>query len=261
MQDLAAFAFFGAFAILVAADWLRPARVLPPIRLWRASGLVLFVTSFLVAGMVPVLVDGWLGAHRLIDATGLGIAGGAVVGFVVLELGVYWWHRSLHRFSLLWRWHQMHHSAERIDVYGAMWFHPLDIAGFTLVGSVSLVLVLGVRGEAALIASSAASLLSLFQHANLRTPRWLGRFIQRPEAHAIHHQRGVHAFNYSDLPVWDMLFGTYKNPVNLSQWTGPQAGFYDGASRRIGALLIGRDVTEPPAASASTDERAEPMPA
>jgi sterol desaturase/sphingolipid hydroxylase (fatty acid hydroxylase superfamily) len=255
MEDLAVFAFFGAFAILVAADWLRPARKLPSIQLWRVSGLILFVASFLVAGRIPVLFDGWLGAHRLIDATGLGIAGGAVAGFLVLELGVYWWHRSLHHFPLLWRWHQMHHSAERIDIYGAMWFHPLDIACFTLVGSVSLVFLVGVRPEAALIASSAASLLSLFQHANLRTPRWLGRFIQRPEAHAVHHQRGVHRFNYSDLPLWDMLFGTFRNPVHLSDWTGPQAGFHDGASRRIGELLLGRDVTEPRVAAVIAEEQ------
>ena len=51
-----------------------------------------------------------------------------------------------------------------------------------------------------------------FQHANLRTPRWLGYLIQRPESHSVHHARGVHAFNYCDFPLIDMLFGTLRNP-------------------------------------------------
>lgn len=248
MEDLAMYAFFGIFALLVAAETLRPGRRLPAIRLWRMTGLVAFAVSFVVAGLVPVLYGDWMAAHRLIDASGLGVAGGALLGFVLLELAVYWWHRALHRVPWLWRWHQLHHSAERIDIYGAMWFHPLDIAGFTLVGSVSLGLLVGVRPEAALIASGLASALSLFQHANLETPRWLGWIVQRPESHGIHHQRGVHAFNYSDLPLWDVVFGTFRNPQPLSAWTGRAAGFYDGASRRILPMLVGGDVTRPPAA-------------
>ena len=42
----------------------------------------------------------------------------------------------------------------------------------------------------------------------------------------------------SAVLYWDMVFGTYRNPAT---WNG-QAGFYDGASDRIGDLLIGRDV-------------------
>jgi hypothetical protein len=41
------------------------------------------------------------------------------------------------------------------------------------------------------------------------------------------------------LPLWDIVFGTFKNP---SVWEG-SAGFQDGASLRIGAMLIGADVS------------------
>ena len=51
----------------------------------------------------------------------------------------------------------------------------------------------------------------------------------------------MHANNYADFPIWDLLFGTFKNPKT---WEG-QAGYYDGASKRVGAMLIGRDITEP----------------
>jgi sterol desaturase/sphingolipid hydroxylase (fatty acid hydroxylase superfamily) len=49
----------------------------------------------------------------------------------------------------------------------------------------------------------------------------------------------VHAHNYSDLPIWDIVFGTFKNP---KEWSG-QAGFYEGGSRRLGDMLLGHDVS------------------
>lgn len=75
-------------------------------------------------------------------------------------------------------------------------------------------------------------------HANLRTPQWLGYFVARPEMHAAHHERGVHRSNYCDLPLIDMIFGTYNNPKSAPR----EAGFFDGASDRIGSLLAGRKI-------------------
>jgi hypothetical protein len=72
----------------------------------------------------------------------------------------------------------------------------------------------------------------------VHTPQWLGWIIQRPEAHAVHHARGVHAYNYGNFMLWDILFGTFRNPAGFS---GP-AGFWDGASSKVGAMLIGRDI-------------------
>ena len=81
----------------------------------------------------------------------------------------------------------------------------------------------------------------MFQHANISTPHWLGYLIQRPESHSVHHERGLHRYNYSDLPVFDMLFGTFRNPADYPE----EAGFYDGASARIVDMLLLRDVSEP----------------
>jgi sterol desaturase/sphingolipid hydroxylase (fatty acid hydroxylase superfamily) len=65
--------------------------------------------------------------------------------------------------------------------------------------------------------------------------------IQRPEAHCLHHQRDVHAWNYGDLPVWDMLFGTWRNPMAFDA----EVGFDTEASRRFGAMLAFVDVNAP----------------
>jgi sterol desaturase/sphingolipid hydroxylase (fatty acid hydroxylase superfamily) len=148
----------------------------------------------------------------------------------------------MHGSNMLWRaFHQLHHSAERLDTYGAFWFSPLDMFGWTALSSICLTLVVGVTPEAAVLVLYVTTFLSVFQHANVRTPRWLGFVVQRPESHSYHHERGVHARNYSDLPIFDLAFGTFYNPQGFAAATG----FYDGASDRVGAMLAMRDVAEP----------------
>lgn len=100
--------------------------------------------------------------------------------------------------------------------------------------------LLGLRPEAGAVGAAFLTFNAMFQHANLRTPRWLGYLIQRPESHGVHHERGVHKYNYSDVPLWDMVFGTFYNPP---VWEG-EAGFYKGASSRVGDMLIGRDISD-----------------
>ncbi len=195
-----------------------------------------------ISASTPLVWDEWFAEHRLVDARSLGDLGGAIVGFLVYELLLWIWHRALHRFDILWRWfHQMHHSAERIDVFGAFYFHPFDVVAFSLLSSLALVGILGLTAHAALAASLAATACSLFQHANVRTPRWLGWIVQRPEAHATHHERGLHAGNYGDIALFDVLFGTFENPT----LDHGEAGFHDGASREVLPMLVGRDVSRP----------------
>ena len=238
-MDIYTWLVVGTFAGLIGLDAVAPARRFPAIRAWRLIGVAGFVIYSAVAMLLPLVWDSWLGKYRLIDATGLGPVTGAIVGVLALELGLYWWHRLLHHSSFMWRWfHQVHHSAERVDIGGAFYFSPLDMAGFTLASSLSLVLVVGVSAEAAIVASTIVTLLAIIGHANVRTPAWLGYLVQRPENHALHHQRGVHRYNYADLSIIDMLFGTFRNPRTWDE----QAGFFDGSASRLGDMLRGHDI-------------------
>jgi sterol desaturase/sphingolipid hydroxylase (fatty acid hydroxylase superfamily) len=230
------------YAGLMAWESLFPARPLPRVRGWRLRGLASFGLYFYLSTYLPLLWDGWLASWQLLDLSVLGTWGGAAVGLLAYELVAYAYHRSLHASDTLWRVvHQMHHSAERLDTVGAFWFSPVDMVGWTAVGSLSLVLLVGLTPEATTIVILAVTFLGIFQHANLRTPRWLGYVVQRPESHAIHHGRGVHRYNYADLPLIDMLFGTFRNPEGFSG----ENGFYDGASARVLDMLSFRDVSRP----------------
>ena len=221
--------------ILLDALW-RP-RDYPDTPGWRVRGLLAFLVYLVVSAAAPLAWDAWLAEHRLIDLTSQPLWLQIGLGLLVFELGMYAWHRCLHGSDVLWRHlHQTHHSAERIDVFGAFWFHPLDMIGWSLQGSLCLVWAVGLSVEAVVPIVLAASFMAMFTHANVRTPRWLGWFIARPEMHAAHHERGVHRSNYCDLPMIDMIFGTYRNPKE----DPAEAGFFDGASARLGDLLVGR---------------------
>lgn len=243
LLDPISLAVFAIYASLVALEALFPARRLPHVAGWRLRGLAAFVAYFFLSSYLPYLWTAHLEQWQLFDLAGLGTWGGALAGLLVYEAGVYAWHRTMHASPLLWRaFHQMHHSAERIDTYGAFWFSPLDMAGWTLLASLCLTLVVGLTAEAATVVLLATTLLAIFQHSNIRTPRWIGYLVQRPESHSRHHQRGVHAGNYSDLPLFDLLFGTFVNPRDFA----PETGFHDGASARVADMLLFRDVSMPP---------------
>lgn len=236
------------FFVGLVAERARPARPLPKVRLWYVLSGISFVVTMAINALLPMLFVERLGPLAPLDLRRLGTLGGAAVAFVATDLGAYWLHRAQHEIHWLWRWtHQLHHSAERVDVMGAAYFHPFDIAVQTIVTTL-VTGFLGVTPDAAALAGLLVVLLAVFQHLNVRTPWRLGFLIQRPEGHSVHHARGVHAYNYGNLALWDQVFGTFRNPPSFVE----VAGFWDGASRRVGAMLAGRDVSVEPGAPAGT---------
>jgi sterol desaturase/sphingolipid hydroxylase (fatty acid hydroxylase superfamily) len=229
------------FAVLALAEHFFPGRPLPRMPGWRPRALAVFAVYFLVSSYLPLLWADTLAPLQVFDLSGWPTLAAAALGLLVYELFAYAYHRGMHSVDAWFRVsHQMHHSAERLDVYGAFWFSPLDIVGWTLLPSVALTL-LGLPPAAATTTILVITFLGIFQHANLRTPRWLGYFVQRPESHTIHHARGIHAKNYADLPLIDMLFRTFENPRGFQHATG----YWHGASARVFDMLLARDVTRP----------------
>ena len=55
--------------------------------------------------------------------------------------------------------------------------------------------------------------------------------------HCVHHQEGLHHYNYADLPVWDMLFGTFHNPRDWHE----RCGFGEKGHELL-EMLRGHDV-------------------
>jgi sterol desaturase/sphingolipid hydroxylase (fatty acid hydroxylase superfamily) len=231
--------FIAVGALFWILERLRPAREWPAVRGWWWRTLVVsgFQLAFvLTAGLAW---EGGLGGHRLWSADFLGPWGGGAVGYLAITFVNYWWHRARHDVPFVWRWlHQLHHSPERIELLTSFYRHPIEVLINSALMSLVLYAGVGTSPEAAANAVLLVGLVDMFYHTNTSTPRWLGFIVQRPESHCVHHLLGVHSYNFADLAIWDMLFGTFRNPARFNG----ECGFGPGAEARVGAMLLGRDI-------------------
>ncbi|NVJ45970.1 MAG: sterol desaturase family protein [Cytophagia bacterium] len=230
----------GMYLLLFAWESFFPRnKNMPRIKNATIRGLVAFAVFFYLSSYLPLFTDEFLASYQLLDLSAISLGGQIAIGLFFYQFMLYLWHKWMHKSDRLWKiFHQMHHSAEKLDIPSAFYFSPMDMIGFTLLGSLVFALGIGVEPSAATAIILSLNFLSIFQHANIKTPVWLGYIIQRPEQHAIHHARGIHGYNYSDFPIYDMIFGTFKNP---NDYQG-QYGFYDGGSARIMDMVSFKDI-------------------
>lgn len=200
---------------MLTTERKRPAREFPVYRGWLWIGLGVMAVFITVAQLwSSVLPDKWLRQHRWLNGADCGVIGGIAIWFPVNTFVTYWYHRCQHRFNILWRMvHQLHHGVARVDIPSALVAHPLDVIFSTTLSMLVTALLLGLDSRAVMITGVMQFFMTLLPHWNVHTPPWVGYFIQRPEEHILHHQRGVHAGNYSDWPFWDKVFGTYRAPI------------------------------------------------
>ena len=239
LLDPVSLAVLGLYGALILLEALFPARPLPRIKGWIPRALVVFVFYVYLTSYLPLLWTVRLGQYQVFNLESVNPFVGAAIGVLVYQLLVYVWHRTMHKTHWLWRgFHQMHHSAERLDSFGAFYFSPLDMAGFTFLSSLALTVGVGLSAKAVTYYLYATTFLAVFQHTNIRTPQWLGYIVQRPESHSVHHGRGIHHYNYSDLPLFDILFRTFRNPKEFVR----ESGFDGASSAQIPQMLLWRDI-------------------
>ena len=225
--------------LMIAAETLWSGRKWPQVRGWWRRAVLLNAVQVGAVWIAGVGWNGWMVRHRPWSADRLGVIGGGLVGYLAITFVYYRWHRWRHESTFLWRWiRQVHHSPQRIEVITSFYKHPLEILINSVLSSAILYLGVGVGAEAASLAVLLSGLAELVYHWNVRTPHWLGFIFQRPESHCVHHQEGVHSFNYSDLPMWDMLFGTFRNPRD---WDA-RCGFGPEREARLAEMIRGVDV-------------------
>lgn len=223
----------------LALERLAPGRELPKSRGWYARALSVNLAQLVITVATGSLWMELSGDDPLLDlaAWDNSLAEGFVAWFVGTFV-FYWWHRLRHRNGL-WRvFHQIHHSPSRIEVLTSFYKHPVEILANSALTAVILFPVLGCSVLAGAWYNFFAATGEYVYHANIRTPAWLRYLIQTPELHSIHHQHDVHSYNFADLPLWDRLFGTYRDTVVFTQ----RCGFPRGCEQKLGAMLLFRDV-------------------
>lgn len=176
--------------------------------------LTLFTNFFFNTALVLLVL--WLDARGfgLVHWVGLDPVAAGILGVVVLDFSWYALHRTMHRVPALWRVHSVHHSDPVVDVTTTIRQHPLE--GLLRYATLVLfVAVFGVGLTAFTIYRVWSVLNGLFEHANLRVPRWLDGaiavFFVSPDMHKVHHSRDVRETdtNYGNISsLFDRGLGT-----------------------------------------------------
>jgi sterol desaturase/sphingolipid hydroxylase (fatty acid hydroxylase superfamily) len=185
---------------------------------WRAMGISLldlvvrttmqiFLPLTIVAPFIALAYKFRLGTIEV--DSGLAI----VMLFFGQEFCYYWFHRGAHRIRWFWCNHQIHHSANELNLSAA---YRIGIFG-RLTGTGFFFLPLVVLGFPPKLVFQMLSINLLYQfwiHATwIPKLGWFEYVLNTPSAHRVHHAANLDYLdaNYGGvLIVFDRLFGTYR---------------------------------------------------
>jgi len=217
-------------------------------RRWPANIGLILLGTVLARLLVPA---GAVGGAAWAQAQGFGLLNQLAwpaslefgIALVLLDLAIYWQHRLLHAWPLLWRLHRVHHTDRTLDATSALRFHPLEIL-FSLSFKIALAVLLGITPLAVMVFEVLLSSFALFTHANLGLPPWLDRpmraLLVTPNMHRIHHSTHVDEqqrnFGFN-LSLWDHLFGSYAVSARSQPQDFGVAGVGAEDATRFVALL------------------------
>lgn len=233
--------FFTAalFTIIFTREVIAPASGASCDKRWR-----IIAGALNAANLGVVILAGWLfeapiSEHAILPLPeNIPWLAQALIVFLTASLFAYGWHRLTHASDTLWRCiHQLHHSPSRIETLTAFYVHPLDSFLASMINGLVAYWIFGVGPEVAALVLCWVALFNLVAHADQRTPWWLGFILQRPEMHRLHHERHQHRSNYG-LPLWDLIFGTWRNPKTSTV----ECGFTPDREYRVKDMLLMRDV-------------------
>jgi sterol desaturase/sphingolipid hydroxylase (fatty acid hydroxylase superfamily) len=187
------------------------------------SGLALSSGAFVVAPIaLTLLALSSETSFGLLHILPLPAAAEFGVGFLLMDLTFYYWHRANHSIPFFWRFHNVHHVDPDLDVSTSFRFHFGEVlysVGFRAVQ----VYLIGVSLFTYLVYELVFQCATMFHHSNVRLPiraeRWLNKIIVTPRMHGIHHSmvKDETNSNYSVIfRWWDWVHRTLRLNVNQS---------------------------------------------
>jgi sterol desaturase/sphingolipid hydroxylase (fatty acid hydroxylase superfamily) len=200
---------------------------------WLTPGHVAVRSAFSL-GVVLAPAE-WL--HRtLADATGfsielaaLPVAAQVTLFFFVYSFFEYWQHRLDHT-PWFWPLHRYHHAADEFCMLTSVRLHP---AAFTslIAGLIPGVLV-GISEDALFWFLALSGAVHYVMHSRIDSDfGWFGRWVlQSPLHHRLHHRLAATepTANYSLIPLWDRLFGTWSDAAVSSTPIGVATPYRHG---------------------------------
>lgn len=146
----------------------------------------------------------------------------AAVVILSCDVLIYWGHRLSHEVPFLWRFHRVHHTAERVDWLAAYREHPFDNLYTRTIENLPAIL-LGFPLPALAGFVMFRGLWALYIHSNVViSPGPLRYLLGSSRLHHWHHDRDVGGrVNFANLsPLMDILFGTFHDPGRMPKEYG-----------------------------------------
>jgi len=216
------------FVSLLALEAIRPLRRRTRPTLHRlvinlCISALAFAAGVLVVRPVAVAAMQWAAGQRfgLLNLVPMPRPARVALGFLLMDLTFYYWHRANHAVELLWRFHNVHHVDPDLDVSTSFRFHFVEVLYSAAFRAVQVSLI----GTSLLIYAlyeMVFQICTMFHHSNLRLPirleRWLNKVFVTPRMHGIHHSAIEQETNSNYSVVfrcWDALHATLR--LNVPQ--------------------------------------------
>jgi sterol desaturase/sphingolipid hydroxylase (fatty acid hydroxylase superfamily) len=269
--------FLGIFAAMALFELAVPRRALifSRARRWTTNLAIVATDTAVLRIVFPMAAVGIaLSAGErgigLFPALGMPLWLSGLLGFVLLDFAVWAEHWASHKIPLLWRIHRMHHADRDIDVTTALRFHPLEIV-VSMLWKAAIVVAFGIPAGAVLVFEVVLNGAAMFNHANVRLPlaldRWLRVLVVTPDMHRVHHSviRTETDSNYGfNLAIWDRLLGTYVDQPargHEGMVIGLDEYQHDGPAGYVWSLGVPFMRMHPDSGRRSKDAPARKMPA
>ena len=167
-----------------------------------------------------------------------------ILGFLLMDLTFYYWHRANHSIPLFWRFHNVHHVDPDLDVSTSFRFHFGEVlysVGFRALQ----VYLIGISLFTYLVYELVFQCATIFHHSNVQLPiaveRCLNKVIVTPRMHGIHHSivKDETNSNYSVIfRWWDLIHGTLRLNVRQSDVVIGVPAYLDPKDNKFLNLLI-----------------------
>lgn len=176
--------------------------------------LLNFVLRLLV--IVPILTA--IGTKSIFSLSSIfinfNITSQIIVSVILIDLYLYWLHRTMHHVTFLWRAHLVHHSDSELDVSTNFRHHPSEVI-ITSIVMAALYFILRLPIEGIVVYGILNSVIQVWHHGNINMPEKIDKFLQliiiTPKLHQMHHSALMKETNsnYGGVfSLWDRLFGT-----------------------------------------------------
>ncbi|AXT59519.1 sterol desaturase family protein [Aquimarina sp. AD10] len=141
-----------------------------------------------------------------------------LVFFIILDFVQWFTHILLHKFPILWRYHQVHHSVKEMGFAAHLRYHWMENLLYKPLKTFAVMILGGFEPEQAYIVHFLAITIGHFNHSNIKIT-WgpLKYILNNPVMHLYHHAytlpEGKYGVNFGiSLSLWDYIFKTHYIP-------------------------------------------------